>query len=135
MSEEEFESNKRSIIGNLLERPKPMMTESDRLWDQIYSELYAFDTAPQDADHIKLLTKADMVNFFMDYIHPTSPSRAKLAVHLEASGVSTKDAKLPSANGTTPVFIEDVRSFKANLDAGAIPPRDLKEYEDWEGKR
>lgn len=154
-----------------------------------------------------------MIEFFNQYIHPNSPSRAKLAVYLEAqakSDVSTKeiseliktleldsaasakaaselqarlsaaghdvdkeiaglkeyllhdlkvaeakievaseawkkihadhgpgnevvkDAEPPSSNGTTPVFIDDVRAFRASLPAsnGAKPLKDLSEYED-----
>lgn len=154
-----------------------------------------------------------MIEFFNQYIHPSSPSRAKLAVYLEAqakSDVSTKeiselvktlglsantaakaatdlqarlsaadhdiekevagltdyllhvlkvpegkidvaveawkkihaqhgpgnevvkDAEPPSANGTTPVFIDDVRAFRSSLPAsnGAKPLKDLSEYED-----
>jgi insulysin len=241
MSDEEFESNKRSIMDKRLEKLKYMEQESNRHWSHIHSEFYAFDngkshtqlsptrdpqrgvltthspTAPQDAAHIKPLTKADMIEFFNHYIHPSSPSRAKLAVYLEAqakSDVSTKDiselvktlgldstasasaatalqarlsaaspdvdkevadlrdyllhdlkvpegkidvaaeawkkihaahgpgndvvkdAEPPSANGTKPVFIEDVRSFKASLPAsnGARPLKDLSEYEDVEAK-
>jgi len=173
--------------------------------------------AQQDAAHIKPLTKADMIEFFNHYIHPNSPSRAKLAVYLEAqakSDVSTKeiteliktlnldsttatkaatdlqarltaagkdveeeltglreyllhdlkvpegridaaaeawkkihadhgpndnvvkDAEPPSANGTTPVFIEDVRAFRASLPAssGPKPAKDLSEFEDLDAK-
>lgn len=158
-----------------------------------------------------------MIEFFNQYIHPNSPSRAKLAVYLEAqakSDVSTKEiselikaldidaaaasraatelqarlsaaghdvekevadlrdylfhdlkvpegkidvaadawkkihakhgpgndvvknAEPPSANGTTPVFIDDVRTFRASLPAsnGARPLRDLSEYEDLDAK-
>lgn len=158
-----------------------------------------------------------MIEFFNQYIHPNSPSRAKLAVYLEAqakSDVSTKeiseliktleldsaasakvatdlqarlsaadhdtekeaaglrdyllhelkvpegkidvaaeawkkihaehgpgsevvkDAEPPSSNGTTPVFIDDVRSFRASLPAsnGARPLKDLSEYEDLDAK-
>lgn len=49
--------------------------------------------AQQDAAYIKPLTKEDMIEFFNQYIHPCSPSRAKIAVYLEAqskSDVSTK---------------------------------------------
>ncbi|KAL2188482.1 LuxS/MPP-like metallohydrolase [Thermothelomyces heterothallicus CBS 203.75] len=217
MSEEEFESNKRSIIDKRLERLKYLEQESNRHWTHIHSEFYAFDNAPQDADHIRPITKADMIEFFNEYIHPNSPSRAKLAVYLEAqakSDVSTKeisqliktleideaasakaasdlqarlsaadhdvekevaglrdyllhdlkvpegkidaaseawrkihakhgpgndvvkDAEPPSANGTTPVFIDDVRSFRASLPAsnGAKPLKDLSVYEDLEAK-
>lgn len=43
--------------------------------------------------HIKPLTKQDMIGFFNQYIHPNSPSRAKLAVYFVAqakSDVSTQ---------------------------------------------
>ncbi|KAH6624653.1 Metalloenzyme, LuxS/M16 peptidase-like protein [Chaetomium sp. MPI-SDFR-AT-0129] len=94
MSDDEFESNKRSIIDKRLERLKYMEQESNRHWSHIHSEFYAFDNAQQDAAHIKPLTKAEMIEFFNQYIHPNSPSRAKLAVYLEAqakSDVSTKE--------------------------------------------
>ncbi len=173
--------------------------------------------AQQDAAFVKPLTKAEMVDFFNHYVHPSSPRRAKLAVYLEAqskSDVSTKqiselvaaldldsntsaqaatdlqarlsaaghdeekevaslqdyllhelkvaenkiddavgvwkklhaqnlgvngivkDAAPPSSNGTTPVVIYDVRSFKSSLtvSAGAKPPRDLSEYEELDSK-
>ncbi|KXX73626.1 Insulin-degrading enzyme [Madurella mycetomatis] len=217
MSETEFESHKRSIIDKRLERLKYMEQESNRHWSHIHNEYYAFDNAQQDAAYIKPLTKEDMIEFFNHYIHPCSPSRAKIAVYLEAqskSDVSTKqiseliktlglsttdaaqaatdlqtrlsgaghdvekevadlrdyllhdlkvhegkidaaaeawrkihtengsgnevvkDAEPPSANGTTPVIIQDVRVFRSGLAAskGATPVRDLSEYEDLEAK-
>lgn len=167
--------------------------------------------------HIKPLTKKEMIDFFNEYIHPKSPSRAKLAVYFVAqakSDVSTqqiseviaklgldsktsakaatdlqarlsaadhdedkeinglkeyllhdlkvtedkidaaaeawrrlhaqnkqasdvvKDAKPPSANGTIPHLIDDVRAFKAGLaaTAGARPAKDLSEYEELDSK-
>ncbi|KAL2024660.1 hypothetical protein VTK56DRAFT_6861 [Thermocarpiscus australiensis] len=217
MSETEFESNKRSIIDKRLERLKYMEQESNRHWSHIHTEYYAFDNAQRDAEAIRPLTKADMIDFFNHYIHPCSPSRAKIAVYLEAqakSDVSTKqiselvktlelgstasaqaatdlqarlsaaghdvdeevaglrdyllhqlkvaegkidvaveawrklhaehgpgnavvkDAEPPSSNGMTPIFIDDVRAFKASLPAskGASPLKDLSEYEDLEAK-
>lgn len=50
-------------------------------------------TAQKDAAEIRLLTKADMVEFYKHFIHPESPYRAKLSVHLVAqaeSDVTTK---------------------------------------------
>lgn len=43
MSEEDFESNKRSIIDKRLERLKYMEQESNRHWSHIHNEFYAFD--------------------------------------------------------------------------------------------
>lgn len=54
------------------------------------------------------------------------------------NGNGVKDEKeVPlAANGTRPVFVEDVRAFRASLPAsgGAAPGRDLSEFEDLEAK-
>lgn len=93
MSEEVFEGHKRSLIVKRLEKPKNLNQETARHWIQICNEYYDFEFAKKDAAEIKLLTKADMMEFFQHYIHPQSPHRAKLSVHLMAqakSDVTTK---------------------------------------------
>lgn len=90
-----------------------------------------------------------MIEFYTTYIVPTSPARAKLAVHLAAQGVSEKPKDAPAAepevkieegpvptNGTVPFIVEDVRDYKARLvaSAGARPARELSEFEDTDSK-
>ncbi len=43
MSSTDFESHKRSLIVKRLEKPKNLMQESSRLWNQIHAEYYDFD--------------------------------------------------------------------------------------------
>jgi insulysin len=40
--------------------------------------------ADHDVEHLKPLTKQDIIEFFNHFISPTSPTRAKLAVHMLA---------------------------------------------------
>jgi insulysin len=242
MEDTAFETHKRSLIAKRLEKPKYLDQETNRHWAQIHSEYYDFEsgmspdsslnsrctlrrrmliplTAQRDADHIKPLTKEDLIGFFNHYIHPESTARAKLAVYLVAqakSDVSTKqimelvkslglseeastkaatdlqarlsaaghdeekeidglkeyllhdlkvaegkieaaveswkklhaqneeqkalvgleDQTPPTANGTQPFVIEDVRAFKAGLvtSTGAVPAKELTEYEDLDVK-
>nr|XP_036584366.1 zinc protease [Colletotrichum truncatum]KAF6793884.1 zinc protease [Colletotrichum truncatum] len=140
MSESDFESHKRSLIVKRLEKLKNLGEESNRHWPQIASEYHDFESAQQDAAHIKTLTKADMVEFFQQYIKPGSTKRAKLSVHLHAqAGMSAEtDAKVngvkegeTNVTGPEPILITDVRSFRAGLQAtqGAQPAKDLSEYE------
>lgn len=99
-----------------------------------------------------------MVEFFEYYIAPSSPYRAKLAVHLHAQGTSQKSpvgaltedlnaVKLASedntlqetpvtGNGTNPWVIDDVRAFKSKLavTSGPQPVRDLSEFEETDSK-
>ena len=84
MSSDDFESHKTSLVNKRLEKMKNLHQETSRLWAFISSEYYDFNQREIEAEHIRALSKADMMEFFNHYIHPTSPQRAKLSVHLMA---------------------------------------------------
>lgn len=84
MPQEEFESHKKSLINKRLEKVKNLEQESSRFWEHITSEYFDFLQVDEDVAHLRPLTKSDLVEFFNRYIHPTSPTRAKLSVHLIA---------------------------------------------------
>jgi insulysin len=91
-----------------------------------------------------------MIEFYQHFIHPSSPARSKLAIHMNAQSPSSdtsavkevvgkgmrvlglnKDRKDPEdgevaiteveGNGTTPYTITDVREFKSMLQVSAGP--------------
>ena len=84
MSDEIFESHKRSLINKRLEKVKNLTQEHGRIWSFISSEYYDFFQRDQQAEQIQSLTKEDLTKFFNRYIDPQSPQRAKLSVHLKA---------------------------------------------------
>lgn len=84
MSQDEFDSHKKSLVNKRLERLKNLDEESDRLGNYIGSEWYDFFQRDLEAEHIKALQKPDMVEFFKHFVHPTSPHRAKLSIQLMA---------------------------------------------------
>ena len=84
MSTDEFESHKSSLIAKRLEKIKNLDQESSRFWSHISNEYLDFLSREHDVSHLKPLTKPDLIEFFNHYIHPTSPSRAKLSVHMIA---------------------------------------------------
>ncbi|KFY13297.1 hypothetical protein V491_06446 [Pseudogymnoascus sp. VKM F-3775] len=158
MSDSEFEGHQRSLITKRMEKLKNLDQESSRLWTHVASDYFDFDLSYEDAAHVKALTKKEMVEFYGHYILPSSPSRAKLAVHLHAQGTSKKSStagiendvkglKLTSedktvqetpveGNGTKPWAIDDVRAFKSKLGVtpGPQPVRDLSEFEETDSK-
>jgi insulysin len=105
-----------------------------------------------------------MIEFFNHYIHPSSPSRSKLAIHLNAQSLpptSSASAALENGiealglnsdkkdegnvevlhgetvgNGTTPYVITDVRKFKSMLQvsAGPQPVKHISEFEEFDSK-
>ena len=84
MPQEEFESHKKSLVNKRLEKLKNLAQECARFWHHISSEFFDFKQVDMDVAHIKPLTKEQMIEFFQHYIHPTSPARAKLSVHMIA---------------------------------------------------
>ena len=84
MTTEEFESHKKSLINKRLEKIKNLDQESERFWNHISSEYFDFWQNDLDAVHLRPLTKQDLIDFFERHIHPTSSTRAKLAVHMIA---------------------------------------------------
>ena len=84
MSKEDFESHKSSLIAKRLEKIKNLDQESTRFWSHISNEYLDFLSREHDVSYLKPLTKSDLIDFFKHYINPTSPSRAKLSVHMIA---------------------------------------------------
>ncbi|KAI4131369.1 MAG: hypothetical protein LQ338_001254 [Usnochroma carphineum] len=84
MNQDELEGHKKSLINKRLEKVKNLDQESERFWNHISGEYFNFTQNETDAANIRPLTKQDMIDFFHHYIHPTSPSRAKLSVHMIA---------------------------------------------------
>lgn len=84
MSQEDFEGHKKSLINKRLEKVKNLDQESQRFWNHISGEYFNFVQNEIDVEYLKPVSKEDMIDFFSHYIHPTSPSRAKLSVHMVA---------------------------------------------------
>ena len=104
MSEDEFEGYKRSLINKRLEKLKNLSSETIRFWNHIGSEYFDFVQNENDAANVRALTKSDLIEFYRRYADPESPTRAKLAVHLNAQGGTTtspqeKKAKLVALLG------------------------------------
>lgn len=93
MSDEQFESHKRSIINKRREKVKNLNQEANRFSDHISSEFYRFDAVDDDVARIKPLTKADIVQFYDTHIDPSSEVRSKLSIHLLAKSSPSDVAK------------------------------------------
>ncbi|CAE7211015.1 unnamed protein product [Rhizoctonia solani] len=82
MPEAEFERQRDAFVLKRLERLKNMGEEASRFWAHIDSGYEDFLRRETDAKHVNLLTKQDIILFFSTYIHPASPTRRKLSVHI-----------------------------------------------------
>ena len=82
ISEEDFEKQKASLIAKKEESPKNLGEETKRYWDRITDKFYEFDRRDTEVAQLKATTKADVLAFFLDKIHPSSTTRSKLSTHL-----------------------------------------------------
>ncbi|PON27902.1 insulysin [Trichoderma gamsii] len=115
MTDTEFEGHKRSLINKRLEKLRNLDQETSRHWAQISNEYYDFEQAQHDAANAKLLTKAEMLEYFAKYFSPSSSSRARLSVHLYARGSSEVDSKIVDLLKN--LGLEDVpKESRASLD-------------------
>ena len=92
MSDQEFEGHRRSIINKRLETPKNLDAEINRFWTHVVSEYYHFTQVDTDVSLLRDISKQEVLDFFEKYINPTSPSRAKMSVHMVAQN-SAQDVK------------------------------------------
>ncbi len=81
MSDNDFDLYKRALIEEKLEQFNSLCEEGDHYWNRIISGFYDFDTDERDVEALKKISKRELIYFFLHYISPQSPSRAKLVVH------------------------------------------------------
>ena len=69
MNDETFETNKQSVINNLLEKTKTIKEQNNRYWREIRLFRYQFQREQQLSKQIKLLNKKDILKFHDQYIY------------------------------------------------------------------
>ncbi|KAG8725587.1 Insulinase (Peptidase M16) [Ceratobasidium sp. 395] len=82
MPDSEFERQRDSYALKRLEKLKNLGEEASRFWAHIESGYEDFLRRDTDAANIKQLKREDIISFFNEYIHYSSPTRRKLSVHL-----------------------------------------------------
>ena len=100
MPEEEFEGHKRSVVNKRLEKLKNLSSETGRYWSHVGSEYFDFLQHETDAANVRTLTKADLIEFYQQYIDPSSATRAKLAIHMNAQSGAQVEAPKPAEQRT-----------------------------------
>ncbi|KAF4178551.1 hypothetical protein CNMCM8927_002915 [Aspergillus lentulus] len=161
MTDETFKEHEIGLVNKRLEKLKNLGQETSRFWTHNTSEVFDFEQGPcsltnsvdqistayRDVENIEPLTK-DILEFFNQYIHPSSSTRAKLSIHLiarastgtsAAAGDCAAAAENPDAsvlrenqdlvavngyepsvsNTRIPVKVENVKEWKASLHLSA----------------
>lgn len=65
MSEDEFNTEKQSLITRLLKKKKRLHDYSAELWGEISKEQYRFEKNKKYVDNVKELNREDISSFFI----------------------------------------------------------------------
>lgn len=90
MTDEAFERHRQTQIEKREEKPKNLGEESRRYWGRISDKYYAFGQREREIEELRKVTKTEILDFFMKYVHPESPTRKKFSVHMRSQYKGTK---------------------------------------------
>ena len=98
MTDEVFQQNIDAVVTNFLEKNKNLGEESSRYWQVIAgSRSYHFSRLQEIAEHVKTMSKFQVLRFFDRYISKTAPSRRKICIqvfskqHEESMAMNVKE--------------------------------------------
>ncbi|KAF7323964.1 Insulin-degrading enzyme [Mycena kentingensis (nom. inval.)] len=138
MTPETFEEHKESLRKRWTEVDKNLAAEVSRHASHVLSGHFDFLRRYTNAAHIGSVTKEDVLKMFLEYVHPSSPTRAKLSIHIKSTKprqprVSPAAADAFSAlihSKAFPGVTDDAVSSAPNGDE----PHELTDYRKyWEG--
>ncbi|KIY50747.1 hypothetical protein FISHEDRAFT_37782 [Fistulina hepatica ATCC 64428] len=103
MPEEVFETQKTGLKKRWLEKSKNVNDEATRFMAQITNGQFDFLRNERDAALLDEITKSEVMDFFMAYVHPSSLGRAKLSVHARSTKV-----RIPHVSPAAAAAFEDL---------------------------
>ena len=94
MEENEFETNKKSLLESKRVNDRNIAEEADRLWDAMVNRGGEFNYKQADIEAICHLSKDDIIQYYNKFILPSSTLRRKLVVYVDPA--SRYDAAMNS---------------------------------------
>ena len=126
LTDEEFQTNVDTVVASFLEKNKNLGEESSRYWHVIQNKTYQFRRMQMIADHVKDLSKSQVLQFFDKYVAANGPCRQKLSVQVVAKQHEEAVQKKEKENKVSDdeiVRIDDPAEFKRAMPLFAMPPK------------
>ncbi|KAK7077939.1 hypothetical protein SK128_003283 [Halocaridina rubra] len=82
LSEEDFLRHRDALASRRLERPKKLAHLTSTWWMEITSNQYNFDRDAIEVEHLKTLTKQDVIAYYKLWIEHAASQRRKLSVQV-----------------------------------------------------
>ncbi|KAL0572984.1 metalloprotease [Marasmius crinis-equi] len=118
VSPEVFAEQKAGLAKKWTEEHKNLYEEAPAYWYFIENGSLDFYRHENDAKALADVKKEDVLDCFMRNVHPSSPSRSKISVHMHAAD---RDDSVPNEHDSTKptgeaTYIEDIQAFRKSLE-------------------
>ncbi|KAH8824722.1 Metalloenzyme, LuxS/M16 peptidase-like protein [Flagelloscypha sp. PMI_526] len=116
LDEETFKEQKAGLQKKWTQKDKKLSEESDRFIGQVQKGQWDFLRGWNDANLLDEITMNEVLELFSRAVHPASPTRSKLSVHLTSQRCK-ETWTIPDAI----TVIENAEAFKAALQPASTP--------------
>ncbi|KAJ8083457.1 metalloprotease [Marasmius tenuissimus] len=110
---EVFTEQKAGLVKKWTEKHKNLYEEAPAYWGFIDNGTLDFYQHENDAKELVDVTKEEVMECFMQTVHPSSKTRSKLSVHIHAANGKESNSEEPVQG---PVYIEDLDAFRKSLE-------------------
>ncbi|XP_055333075.1 insulin-degrading enzyme-like isoform X2 [Paramacrobiotus metropolitanus] len=114
LTENEFQTHIEALAVKRLEKPKTIMQQASKYWNEIYVRQYNFDRDNLEVAILRTLTKTDLLNFVKDYLLQNGSQRKKLSIHITSTVPAKNARKKRSADG------DEVKEDKPTVDPAPV---------------
>ncbi|KAI0076466.1 insulin-degrading enzyme [Panus rudis PR-1116 ss-1] len=84
LSDEEFRDQKQGLEKKWKEKFKNLSEETNTYWQHVDTGYLDFMRREINAEVLQTISKDDVVRLFNTHVHPSSPTRAKLSIHMKS---------------------------------------------------
>ena len=108
------------VVSFSFAQNKNLGEESSRYWHVILNKTYNFRRLQQIAEHVKEISKRQVLRFFDKYVAASAPHRRKLCVQVFAK---QHEELMKEEVDSDTIVIEDPSSFKSSMPLYPLPKR------------
>jgi secreted Zn-dependent insulinase-like peptidase len=118
MDPSEFERHKAALLTNILEEETQLQERTNRYWNELDREHYAFDLRERMAAAVRAVTLDGLENFYRDFL--LSDARKQISIFAAGNKHLESEPAPPPLAASESILVENPASFKK--DKAFFPP-------------
>jgi insulysin len=121
MSDEDFSQIVQGMISERTQRCARLSQETSLHWAEIQPRRYQFDNLRRGVEALESLTRADVLEFFDQYLAASSSQRRKLSMRVLGTSAGASRSEPDADSGKVLSTLEDLRSFRESSEVFLAP--------------